>query len=148
MSHAPEANATLPNIASLLSATYHFAMGRIIGELESSGYNDLSKTQLHLLSRVERDGVTVETLSERLHMAKQIVWNLTHMLAENGYVVEEEDLSGKVSTIRLADRGEAVMKTVECAQRDVETDWADALGDESYTELRGKLLELFRVTTH
>lgn len=148
MPHTSEAGTTLPNIASLLSATYHFAMGRIIGELESSGYSDLSKTQLHLLSRIEADGVTVEALTERLHMAKQIVWNLTHMLAEKGYVVEEHEPLGMVSTVRLADRGLAVMQTVERAQRDVEADWANALGDSSYAEVRGKLLELFRLTTH
>jgi hypothetical protein len=81
-------------------------------------------------------------------MAKQIVWNLTHMLAEKGYVVEEYEPLGMVSTVRLADRGLAVMQTVERAQRDVEADWADALGDSSYAELRCNLLELFRVATH
>lgn len=137
------------DIAALLSASYHFMIGRIIDELDAAGYGDLSKTQLHLLSRVEMDGMSIDGLARRVHMPPQIVSNLVQMLAENGYLSAEQNLNDIRATImHLADRGRDAREIVEASQQNVERDWANTLGVDSYAQLREGLRQLFAASTH
>ena len=141
MPHTSEISKDQPNIASVLSASYHFMMGRIVDDLAGAGYKDLSKLQLHIISRMETETVSVKDLARRVGIAKQILDNLVSMLAENGYVHTEEE------TVSLAERGREAMHTVAAAQQNLEAEWAASLGATAYGELRTPLNNLFRVTT-
>ena len=141
MSHASEISQGQPNLASVLSASYHFMMGRILDDLAGAGYKDLSKMQLHLLSRMDSEATTLGELATRVGIARQILDNLVHMLDENRYVhVQEERIS-------LAERGRDAMSVVVGAQQRLETEWATLLGSAAYDELRTQLNNLFRITT-
>ena len=137
------------DITALLSASYHFMMGRIIDDLDAAGHSDLSKTQLHLLSRIDADGMTLGDLAKRVHIPTQIVNNLVQMMAENGYLAEERNVEDIQATfVQVADRGRIVGSIVERAQESVEQGWAEALGTESYGTLRNQLRQLFAASTH
>ena len=111
MPHTSEISKDQPNIASVLSASYHFMMGRIVEDLAGAGYKDLSKLQLHILSRMETETVSIKDLSRRVGIAKQILDNLVSMLAENGYVHTEEE------TVSLAERGREAMHCRCCTAK-------------------------------
>jgi len=141
MSHTSEGIKDQPNIASVLSASYHIMMGRIVEELSAAGYKDLSKLQLHIVSRMNDDTTSVNDLAKRVGIARQILDNLLSMLAENGYVrVDDEEVS-------LAERGQEALEIVTSAQENLESEWASLLGTAAYGELRAHLNSLFRVTT-
>ncbi|MFT4468490.1 hypothetical protein ACMX2H_01145 [Arthrobacter sulfonylureivorans] len=136
-------------ITALLSASYHFMMGRIIDDLAAAGHSDLSKTQLHLLSRIDGDGMTVGDLATRVQIPLQIVNNLVQMMTENDYLATErvgDDI--QATSVQVADRGHAARRIIIESQQAVERDWATALGEESYESLRGRLRDLFDSTTH
>ena len=141
MPHTSEANQDQPNIASVLSASYHFMMSKIVEDLAVAGYKDLSKLQLHIVSRMNDDTTSVNDLAKRVGIARQILDNLLSMLIENGYVrVEDEHIS-------LAGRGRDALQIVAKTQQNLESEWASLLGSAAYEELRTHLNSLFRITT-
>lgn len=143
-----EAEDNRTDIAALLSASYHFMMGRIIDELDAAGHSDLSKTQLHLLSRVEAAGMSIDDLSRRVKIPPQIVSNLVNMLVENEYLSAERNPDDiHATTMQLASRGREAREIVEASQQSVEREWANRMGDKSYAQLREGLGQLFAVST-
>lgn len=133
-----------PNIGSLLSASYHLMMGRILGDLSAAGHKDLTKTALHVLVRMGTAPTTADILWQRLQIPRQILANLLGLLAENEYVSALEGSSEANSgSFEIAERGIAALKIVDSAQTKVEAEWAADIGEESYAKLRQGLQALF-----
>lgn len=149
MPQSSETNKDQPNIASVLSASYHFIVGRIVEDLNAAGYKDLSKLQLHVISRMEAEAVSLKTLAARVGMHPQILENVVHMLAENGYLDVKDEYVSRLDDeiISLAERGQEAMKLVAASQQKLEVEWEAALGGAAYHELRSHLNSLFLITT-
>lgn len=140
MTQIPSRSSDEPSIASLLSSSYHSLIRRIIAELSSAGFAGLSGNQLHLISRMPGEVVSVATLSDRVSIPMQVVANLVHTAADNDYLQIDD---GAVS---LTNRGVQAMRVVEEAQRKIELDWEAAIGASAYADLRSRLVELFGAT--
>lgn len=140
MTQIPNRSSDEPNIASLLSASYHSLIRRIIADLSSAGFVGLSGNQLHLISRIQEEAVSVAALSDRVGIPMQVAANLVHTATDNGYLQVDD---GAVS---LTSRGGQAMRIVEEAQRKIELDWEAAIGESAYADLRSRLVELFEAT--
>lgn len=100
----------------------------------------LSGNQLHLISRIQEEAVSVAALSDRVGIPMQVAANLVHTATDNGYLQVDD---GAVS---LTSRGGQAMRIVEEAQRKIELDWEAAIGESAYADLRSRLVELFEAT--
>lgn len=129
-----------PGIASLLSASYHSLIHRIVAELSSAGFVGLSGNQLHLISRIQGETLTAADLSDRVGIPQQVVANLLRTATDDGYLQNEH------GAVRLTDSGNQAMLVVEEAQRKIELEWEAAIGPSAYAELRLHLVELFETT--
>ncbi len=127
-------------IASLLSASYHSLIHRIVSELNSAGFTRLSGNQLHLISRIPEEAISVEDLSEKVGIPSQLVSNLVSTAVSSGYLRDEDGM------VELTDRGEEAMRIVGEAQRKMEKEWEASIGVSDYAELRSQLIRLFEVT--
>lgn len=136
----PDRSSDEPSIASLLSSSYHSLIRRIIAELSSAGFAGLSGNQLHLISRIQGEAVSVAALSDRVGIPTQVVANLVRTATDNDYLQVDD---GAVS---LTDRGRQAMRVVEQTQRTIELDWEAAIGASAYADLRSRLVELFEAT--
>lgn len=133
-----------PNIGSLLSASYHLMMGRILNDLAAAGHKDLTKTALHVLVRMGTEPTTADILWQRLQIPRQIIANLFGLLADNDYVTALDDsIEANSGRVVIAERGLEALKIVEAAQTNVETEWAANIGEDAYSKLREGLVALF-----
>ena len=149
----PAESESNPNIGSLLSASYHLMMGRILNDLSAAGHKDLTKTALHVLVRMGTEPTTADALCQRLHIPRQIIANLLGLLADNGYIsAPDHSIQADSGNVVIAERGIAALQIVESAQSKVEAEWAANIGEESYAKLREGLTALFpaalRQSTH
>lgn len=133
--------------AGLLSATYHFMMGRILDELIYEGYRDLSKTQLHVLARFGTGEMTLAEISDRVQIPVQVVANITHMLSTSGYLthVSESSALGTAS-YAVSERGHAALTIVDQGQKAVERGWVDQLGEQEVRRIIDSLSSLFQAS--
>lgn len=133
-----------PNIGSLLSASYHLMMGRILNDLSAAGHKDLTKTALHILVRMGSEPTTADALWQRLQIPRQIIANIFGLLADNVYVIALDDsIEANSGRVVIAQRGLEALEIVELAQAKVEAEWAESIGEESYSKLRDGLVALF-----
>lgn len=134
-------------MAGLLSATYHFMMSRIMDRLAAEGYQDLSKTQLHVLARFDSTGMTLSEISDRVQISVHVVSNIVKMLATEGYVSETQQgpVIGDFKYV-LEHRAREALDIVSGGQREVEEEWKKFLDDEELESITESLGRLFRAT--
>lgn len=134
--------------AGLLSATYHFMMRRIIDELSHAGFNDLSKTQLHVLARFGDQEQSLAQLSERVQIPVQVVANIANTLVRSGYITKVFE-GAVLRTVRyvVTPRGYEALNIVNQGQQAVEQEWVDQLGQDEVQGIMSSLNSLFHATT-
>lgn len=115
--------------------------------LTAEGYQNLSKTQLHVLARFDSGEMTLAQVSQRVQISVHIVSNILKMLDTGGYLKQVhqgpriEDV-----TYTLIDRGHKVISIVTSEQKAVEEEWSNQLGTEELRQVIASLEELFAVT--
>lgn len=117
--------------------------------LTAEGYQNLSKTQLHVLARFDSGEMTLAQVSQRVQISVHIVSNILRMLDTGGYLKQvQQGTRIDDATYALVDRGHKVISIVTSEQKAVEEEWSNQLGTEELRQVITSLEELFEATLH
>jgi DNA-binding MarR family transcriptional regulator len=96
-----------------------------------------------LLQQLHPEGLRVTELASLAQMTKQSMGALVDYLEELGYIERVADPSdGRAWLIRLTPRGREVEQVARAAIAELETEWAQYLGNERFATLYSALQDL------
>jgi DNA-binding MarR family transcriptional regulator len=115
----------------------------MLQRLHERGFDDLEAAHLNVFQYPGPQGARPSELAARLNVSKQALNYLLGELERNGYVERHPHPDDQRSKrIALTDRGSAAVTVIRDAVGEVETAWAEQLGEERFKQLRTILVEL------
>jgi DNA-binding MarR family transcriptional regulator len=119
---------------------------RILSALYEHGFDDIDAPQLSVLLWPGPEGMRPSDLAARMRVTKQALNYLLGELERAGYLTRDRDPDDRrARRIVLTDRGRSLIPVIRDAVRDVEDEWADAMGAQRFGQLRELLSELNEV---
>ena len=136
----------MPPAAALLRRPAVIVRHEIMNGLATAGYDDILPAHLGVFQHPGPDGLRPGVLAVRNRSSKQAMNHLLHQLEAGGYLVREASSGDRrTRVVRLTERGWDAMAVMRQTMLEVEKGWAEALGEETYRELRHGLTRLEEV---
>ena len=139
-----------PLVGALLRMPWEIVRSRMLERLHRAGFDDLEPAHLSVLQYPGPEGTRPSELAVRLGISKQALNYLLGQLEGLGYIErirDLDDLRGK--RIHVTDHGNAAIETMRDAIRELEAEWALAIGTDRFALLRELLTDLVsRVVEH
>jgi DNA-binding MarR family transcriptional regulator len=130
-------------IGALMRLPWEAVAQRLLRALHEHGFDDIDGPQLGVLLWPGPEGMRPSDLAARMRVSKQALNYLLGDLEQRGYLERRPDPGDRRSRrIALTDRGRALIPVIRAAVADTEREWADALGEDRFAQLRQLLLEL------
>src|SRR5512146_679409 len=137
-----------PLIGALLRIPWEVVRRRMLERLHAHGFADLEPPHLNVLQYPGPEGTRPSELAARLRISKQALNYLLGQLEGLGYLERRSDPEDQRSKrIRLTARGDAAVKVIRGAVREVEREWSRVLGAERFAQLRALLTEISETAT-
>jgi DNA-binding MarR family transcriptional regulator len=137
----------LPPAAALLRRPAVIVRHEVMTGLATAGYTDILPAHLGVFQHPGPDGLRPGILAARTLASKQAMNHLLHQLEAGGYLVREASSGDRrTRVVRLTERGWDALAVIRQTELEVEKSWAEALGQETYRELRHGLTRLEEVT--
>lgn len=134
-----------PLIGALLRVPWETVQQHMLRRLHERGFDDIDAAHLNVFRYPGPQGERPSDLAARLGMTRQAVNYLLGEFERLGYLERRPDLDDMRSKrIALTRRGVALGLAMREAVAEMEARWAEQLGKERYSQLRGLLLELQR----
>ena len=131
-------------IGALLRVPAQAIHRRIIRELNAAGFDELRLPHMAVLQFPGPDGVRPGALAERAGMSKQAMNQLLRSLEGVGYIARADAPgASRARIVRLTRRGRAAYARVHEILRDIEAEWASALGPGPFRQLKQLLLRVW-----
>ena len=131
-------------IGALLRVPAQAIQRRIIAGLNAGGFDDLRVPHMAVLQFPGPAGVRPGLLAERAGMSKQAMNQLLRSLEGLGYVVRSDAPGGgRARIVRLTKRGHAAYAKIHDILRNIEREWATALGPRHFAELKALLFRVW-----
>ena len=131
-------------IGALLRVPAQAIHRRIIRELNTAGFHQLSMPHMAVLQFPGPDGVRPGALAERAGMSKQAMNQLLRSLESLGYVVRSDvPDEGRARLIRFTKRGHSAYAKIHEILRDIEREWSAELGPKDFAKLKELLLRVW-----
>jgi DNA-binding MarR family transcriptional regulator len=135
-----------PMIGALMRLPWEAVAQRLLRALHEHGFDDIDAPQLGVLLWPGPEGMRPSDLAARMRISKQALNYLLGGLEQCGYLERRPDPDDRRSRrIALTDRGRALVPVIRAAVAHTEREWADALGEDRFAQLRELLLELNEV---
>src|SRR5215831_2069720 len=132
-----------PLIGALLRVPWEAVQRHMLQRLHERGFDDLEAAHLNVFQYPGPQGSRPSELAARLNVSKQALNYLLGELERSGYVERQPHPDDQRSKrIALTDRGTAAVTVIREAVGEVETTWAEQLGEERFKQLRTILVEL------
>ena len=133
-----------PLIGALLRVPAQAIQGRLIAELNASGFDELRLPHMAVLQFPGPDGVRPGVLAERAGMSKQAMNQLLRSLEGFGYIVRSDSTEdARSSVVRFTKRGRAAYSKMSDILRDIEREWTAELGPKRFAELKSLLTRVW-----
>lgn len=130
-------------IGALLRIPFQETVARVYQRLMEAGYTDLRPTHFVLLQQLRPEGLRVTELASLAQMTKQSMSALVDYVEERGYIERVADPSdGRAWLVRLTPRGREVEQVARAAIGELESEWAQYLGNERFAALQSTLQDL------
>ncbi len=137
-----------PLIGALLRMPWERVRERMLDGLHARGYTDLIAAHLNLLQYPGPENTRPSELAARTRMSKQALNYLLGQLEELGYLRRQDDEEDHRSKrIKLTPRGRRAVKAIRTIVAEVEAEWEQRLGHESFTQLQSLLRQLTAIIT-
>ena len=132
-----------PPVAVMLRRPAVLIRREIIHGLHSAGFTDVLPAHLGVFQYPGPDGQRPGVLAARTAASKQAMNHLLHQLEVGGYIRREAHARDRrTRVVRLTDRGWDAVEVIRQTALRVERAWAEALGQDTYQQLRRGLAEL------
>jgi DNA-binding MarR family transcriptional regulator len=130
-------------IGALMRLPWEAVVQRLLRALRENGFDDIEGPQLGVLLWPGPEGMRPSDLAVRMRVSKQALNYLLRDLEQRGYLERRPDPDDRRSRrIALTERGRALIPVLRGAVADTEREWAAALGDDRFGQLRELLVEL------
>jgi DNA-binding MarR family transcriptional regulator len=132
-----------PLIGTLLRMPWEAVQRRMLERLHERGFDDLDAAHLNIFQYPGPQGARPSELAARLRISKQALNYLLGELERLDYLErrpDPDDLRSK--RIVLTRRGTSAIGVIREAVGEVETTWAQQLGQKRFAQLRNLLLDL------
>jgi len=114
--------------------------------IEEAGFNDFRISHMNVFAWLPDSGARIGELARPAQLSKHTLTELVSYLEKHGYVYRTRDPSdGRAWIIRFTERGARLDQVARRALRDTEARWAQALGKQTYAQLRKHLESLLEV---
>ncbi len=135
-----------PMIGALMRLPWEEVTHRILRALHEHGFDDIDGPQLSAILWPGPEGMRPSDLAVRMRVTKQALNYLLGDLERLGYLERRPDPNDRrARRIALTDRGRALIPVIRNAVVETEREWAAALGEDRFAQLRELLLELNEV---
>jgi DNA-binding MarR family transcriptional regulator len=148
MAHVPEMqrqrqDLERQNTSQLLRMPYEAYIGLLFERLAQAGYADVHPAHALVFQHLPAEGTHVTKLAERTQLTKQYLGRLVAELEALGYLERAPDpTDGRAKLVRLSERGRQITRVAERIIANIEAAWAQRVGEEGYTEMRRRLIDL------
>lgn len=133
-------------IGALMRLPWEAVVERLHRALLENGFDDIEGPQLGVLLWPGPEGMRPSELAARMRITKQALNYLLGDLERRGYIERRPDPHDRRSRrIALTDRGRSLIPVIRSAVADTEREWAAALGEARFAQLRELLVELNQV---
>jgi len=130
-------------IGALMRLPWEAVASRMLRALHANGFDDIDAPQLSVLLWPGPEGLRPSELATRTRMTKQALNYLLGNLQRLGYLERRPDPGDRrARRIALTNRGRALIPVIRGAVEETEREWAAALGDDRFGQLRELLVEL------
>jgi DNA-binding MarR family transcriptional regulator len=132
-----------PMIGALMRLPWEAVVQGLLRALHENGFDDIEGPQLAVLLWPGPEGMRPSELAARMRITKQALNYLLGDLERLGYLERHPDPDDRRSRrIALTDRGRALIPVIRGAVAQTEREWAAALGQDRFAQLRELLGEL------
>lgn len=132
-----------PLMAVMLRRPAVLIRHEVIAGLHAAGFVDVLPAHLGVFQYPGPDGQRPGVLAARTRASKQAMNHLLHQLETAGYLVRESHpRDRRTRVVRLTDRGWEALRVIQETALRVEAGWAEALGQDTYRQLREGLARL------
>ena len=136
-----------PPLARLFSIAYRSLVDGLHEELRARGWDDVRPSFGFVLLATRDAPTTVTSLTALLGTTKQATSKLVDNMEAAGYVRRVSgDGDGRQRPVHLTRRGADLLATVEEIYAELESAWADAIGDQAVERLRRDLVKVLSTT--
>jgi DNA-binding MarR family transcriptional regulator len=140
---ARDDNIDAPPVAALLRRPAVLIRHEIMNGLHAAGFDDILPAHLGVFQYPGPDGLRPGVLAARTRASKQAMNHLLHQLERDGYLRREpHPRDRRTRVVRLTERGWAAAGVIRETALRVEAAWAEALGQDTYVQLRVALARL------
>src|SRR3954469_18793907 len=135
------------NIALLCFIVHRAMEDRVLSDLATAGFDDITTAQARVFARIGPKGTRVGDLAEQARVTKQTAGFLVDQLERAGYVRREPDpTDARARLVVLADRGLAAVEVARRTEIDVQAEWTRHLGKRATAQLHATLTSLREIT--
>jgi DNA-binding MarR family transcriptional regulator len=132
-----------PPVSVLLRRPAVLIRHEIMAGLRAAGFVDILPAHLGVFQYPGPDGLRPGVLAARTRASKQAMNHLLHQLESGGYLRRESHpRDRRTRVVRLTERGWAAAQVIKETALRVEQAWAEALGTDTYLQLRRGLAQL------
>ncbi|HEX9056110.1 MAG TPA: MarR family transcriptional regulator [Ktedonobacterales bacterium] len=131
------------NTSQLLRRPYEAYIARLFEQLAQAGYRDVHPAHAIVFQHLPAAGARVTELAEQTQLTKQYLGRLVAELEALGYLERAPDpADGRAKLVRLSQSGWEITRAAEGIIANIETVWAQRIGEEGRMELRRHLIDL------
>lgn len=130
-------------IGALMRLPWEAVSFRLLRALHENGFDDIDSPQLGVLLWPGPHGMRPSDLAARMRITKQALNYLLGDLERLGYLERHPDPDDRrARRIALTERGRSLVPVLRAAVVETEREWAAALGEDRFAQLRELLIEL------
>jgi DNA-binding MarR family transcriptional regulator len=132
-----------PLLATLVRRLHLTIRERLHAELVAAGHTGMTTAQIYVFQTPGPDGVRPTELAARTNSTKQAMNHQLNALEALGYLERVPSVTDRRATvIRLTERGHDVERIIQQRARELEREWAGAIGVARMAELRRLLADV------
>jgi DNA-binding MarR family transcriptional regulator len=132
-----------PAIGGLLRLAWDAHRRRMYERVMAAGFDDVTPAQFEIFRFPGVDGMRPGEVAELAGLSKQAVNDVLGQLERSGYLTRgAHPDDGRARVVHLTDRGWELQRISHETSRELEAEWARAIGEKRFAALRAALEDL------